>query len=154
MGRATRPVLCLLVCIQSLWCLRKMAPLDLERFRAFSTAVEAMPSTRRLHRTRQARFLKGPIPWNWLEEAARLPGKALHVALEVWRESGCSRAQTVKVSTSALGSLGVSRRAAYAALRRLEVAQLVSVDRHRGRSPIVTILNSGNTPTVSPTVVD
>ncbi len=27
------------------------------------------------------KFLKGPIPWQWLSKAANLPGKVLHVAI-------------------------------------------------------------------------
>lgn len=33
-------------------------------------------------------FLKGPIPLPWLQGAARLPGKALHVGVVLWFLSG------------------------------------------------------------------
>jgi hypothetical protein len=120
--------------------------LDLECFRATSQMPDPKPSPRCPPHQQRGRFLKGPIPWDWLTQAARLPGKTLHVALELWRESGCRRgSRTVPLSSSKLKSLGVSRDTSYAALARLETAKLVSVERRRGRAPQVTIL--GGTPT-------
>ncbi len=87
------------------------------------------------------RFLKGPIPWAWLEVAARLPGKALVVALVVWREAGCRNARTVPLN---LSSLGIPRRTAQRAVRSLATAGLVSVEPRAGRPPLVTLLSSTN----------
>jgi hypothetical protein len=39
------------------------------------------------HRPGEA-FIKGTIPWVWLKTAARLPGKALPVALLLWKQAG------------------------------------------------------------------
>jgi len=46
------------------------------------------------------KFLKGPIPWPKLERAFLLPGKALHVALLLWREAGCRRWRASRTSVS------------------------------------------------------
>jgi DNA-binding MarR family transcriptional regulator len=85
------------------------------------------------------KFLKGPIPWNWLLGAAKLPGKALHVAITIWFLAGIKRDETINLSLKILGDMGVKRNAAYRGLTALEEAGLVSVSRHRGRCPVVTI---------------
>lgn len=85
------------------------------------------------------RFLKGPVPWRWVEAAARLPGKALAVGLAAWREAGCRRARSVPLNLSALA---VPRRTAQRGLDALEGAGLVAVDRRRGRPPLVTLLDA------------
>lgn len=81
-------------------------------------------------------FLKGPIPWRWLERAGELPGKALVVALVVWREAGCRNAATVPLN---LSGLRVPRRTAQRALRTLELSGLVAVEHRNGRPPLVTL---------------
>jgi hypothetical protein len=91
-------------------------------------------------------FLKGPIPWTWIIQAAQLPGKALHVATVTWFLAGMKNSAVIRLSVSKLHMLGVRRHSAYRALKALEGAQLISVERHTGRSPIVTILAS-NPPT-------
>ena len=91
-------------------------------------------------RRRTAWFLKGPISWAWLSAAARLPGRALHVALWIRFWSGVKRSNQVAISISGLSVMGVSRYAAYRGLAALEGAGLVAVRRHRGRKPRVTVI--------------
>jgi hypothetical protein len=86
-------------------------------------------------------FLRGPVPWPWLEAAARLPGKALALSLCLWREAGRRRCRTVKLCLSRVG-LGVSAYAARRALRALEAAGLVTVLRLPGRGLEVTLLEA------------
>ena len=86
------------------------------------------------------KFLKGPIPWNWLVRAARQPGKSLHVSVALWHLVGLKKSGTVALSNKLLVSLGISRFAGYRALQALENAGLVTAIRHRGRNPIVTVL--------------
>jgi len=88
------------------------------------------------------RFLRGPIPWDWLTKAARQPGRALHVALELWRWAGIKRTREISLSLSgAARELGTSRSALSRGLRALEGAGLVSVERKAGRKPTVTLLD-------------
>jgi hypothetical protein len=96
----------------------------------------------RLPRHRKGeRFLKGPVPWPWLQWAARLPGKALHVGVALWQLAGMANTTTVKLSLSWLETeLGAQRDAGRRALGALEGAGLVEVVRHPGRCPVVTIL--------------
>lgn len=86
-----------------------------------------------------ARFIKGPIPLEWVERAARLPGRSLHVALALWYLAGLKRSMTVSVSNRALESFGIDRFAKRRALDWMEKAGLVRVEKVNGRSPTVTI---------------
>lgn len=91
------------------------------------------------------KFIKGPIPWDWITAAARLPGKALHVAAAIWLLAGIKREGTVKLSASVLREMGVARNAYYRGLDQLEKAGLVSVTRGKGQLPIVKILGKAVT---------
>jgi hypothetical protein len=87
------------------------------------------------------KFLKGPIPLDWLSMAAMQPGKALHVALGLWFWAGVKRSCEVAFSMSWLrATFGVNRYSGYRGLVALEKVGLVSVVRHQGRKPVVTVL--------------
>jgi DNA-binding transcriptional ArsR family regulator len=92
------------------------------------------------HKAREL-FLKGPIPWRWVQAAARLPGHALAVGLALWHLIGLRKCHMVRLSPSKPRSLGLSPRVARRGLKALERAGLLAVDRHRGRSPDVTVLD-------------
>lgn len=92
------------------------------------------------HHRKGEKFLKGPIPENWLAMAAQQSGKAFHIGVEIWFQAGIERKATVKLSYEVLRKWGVKRNAVYRALNTLEKVNLISVKRHRGRSPVVTIL--------------
>jgi hypothetical protein len=98
------------------------------------------PSTKPPRHRPGERFLKGPIPWPWLEQAARLPGKALALSLALWREAGYRRRRTVRLCLARV-ELGVSEQAARRALRSLRTAGLVTVRREPGRGLEVTLLD-------------
>jgi len=103
-------------------------------------------------RTREG-FVKGPIPLGWITAAAQRPGRALQVAIAIWYLAGFSNARTVKLRPSTIRLFGIDRHAAYRGLHALERARLVSVRRHRGRCPTVTIL-LGTEPTTNGDVDD
>ena len=84
-------------------------------------------------------FVRGPIPWAWLTAAARLPGRALHVGIVLWLESGLRTSAVVALSQQRLRDLGVDRYAGYRGLSKLEQADLVDVQRHPGRLSVVTL---------------
>lgn len=90
-------------------------------------------------------FVRGPIPWVWLSASARLPGRALHVGIVLWLESGLRASAVVTLSQQRLRDLGVDRYASYRGLLSLERAGLVDVQRHPGRLSVVTLRR----PTVS-----
>jgi len=86
------------------------------------------------------RFIKGPIPLDWIGRAACLPGKTLHVALALQYLAGLQKTNTVKLGAKALAVLGVARDAKYDALDRLQQAGLIAVEQVPGRAPVVTLL--------------
>ena len=90
------------------------------------------------------RFLKGPIPLNWLTIASKLPGKALHVALVIWYLGSLTKNRTIKLSIKECSKFGVKRNAVYRALTALESAKLVSVKRKLGRCSIVTVMDTND----------
>jgi hypothetical protein len=91
------------------------------------------------HRPGEA-FIKGPIPWAWLKTAALLPGKALPVALLLWKQAGCQHSRTVRFCLSHAEELGIAPGAARRALRGLAHVGLVCIERHAGQCSEVTLL--------------
>jgi hypothetical protein len=85
-------------------------------------------------------FLKGPIPIVWLNIAAKLPGKALHVGIAIWWLAGMSKSTAFKLTRKALDHLGVSRDAASDGLKRLEDNGLILVKRSPGQRPTIEII--------------
>ena len=88
---------------------------------------------------RYSRFIKGPIPLDWLLSAARLSESALKVGLILWYLAGLNKSDTVKLSNRYLGDIGLSRNGKYRGLAALENAGLVTYSQDNGRSPIVKI---------------
>ena len=86
------------------------------------------------------RFLKGPVSLSDLHVAAQLPGHALHLYIATRHLCDLRRAQTVTLSSSYLKPWGLDRHAKRRALAALELAGLISVDRHRGRATRVTLI--------------
>jgi hypothetical protein len=89
---------------------------------------------------RRGRFLRGPISMSWLERAAKLPGRALHVALAIRHQCNLEKSSTVALSNKHCAALGVDRDAKRRGLEAVQTAGLVIVERKPGRLPIVTIV--------------
>ena len=114
-----------------------MTPLNPDELRVSQPLLPA--SKRRPPRHRKGeRFLKGPIPWKWLQKAMALPGRALHVGVGLWFQAGMKKSRTVAFPLSKLP--GVTRWSARRGLGVLKTAGLVSVEILPGRAPRVTIL--------------
>jgi hypothetical protein len=93
-----------------------------------------------LRRTPNPSHALGPIPLDWLETAARLPGRSLHTAVAIWIAAEVSGSTIVHLSNVASTRLSVDRCAKYRALNWLQAAGLIQVHRKLGKSPVVTIL--------------
>jgi hypothetical protein len=89
--------------------------------------------------SRTKKFLKGPVPWEWLIVASQLPGKALIIGLCLWRLMGATGHGSIPLSNSELQPFGIDRAAKSRGLVALEKAGLITVDRKRGRWPVVTV---------------
>ena len=120
-----------------------MPPIDADHLRLNRNLVERLPpSLRRVPRASKGqRFLRGPIPLDWLSAAAVLPGKSLHVGIALWLEAGLRNSAIVPLSNLTGRYFGLDRNAKYRGLHWLENAGLITVERKLGRAPIVTILH-------------
>ena len=87
------------------------------------------------------RFVKGPIPLNWLRQASILPGKCFHVGMALWFMEGITKEHTIKLTRDLCRVFHIGRSSKYRALRFMEEAGLVQVYRQRGSNPLVTILS-------------
>ena len=114
-------------------------PIDPKRFTLTGSRPSISTPQGPPRHERGEKFLKGPIPLNWLAKAARQPGKALHVAIAIWFFAGVTRSRSVALSSRLMFSLGSSRFSTYRGLKALEEVGLVTVIRQRGRSPRITI---------------
>jgi hypothetical protein len=86
------------------------------------------------------RFLKGPIPWDWIIRASGLPGPALTIGLCLWRLKGATRKDTVALGNAELRPFGIDRAAKSRGLAALEKVGLIKVDRNPGRWSNITLL--------------
>lgn len=93
--------------------------------------------------TQSRKYLRGPVPLEWLSAASRLPGKSLHVAIALWFMGGLQKSRVISLSNIASLRFGLDRNAKYRGLAWLEEAGLVTVQRKLGQAPVVTILDSG-----------
>lgn len=86
------------------------------------------------------RFLKGPVPLWWLQKAGVLGRAPVVVGLVLWFQYGLTGRNPVKLSNVALQPWEISRYAKYRALRRLEDAGLVNVERKGSQSPDIELV--------------
>lgn len=88
------------------------------------------------------RFIKGPIPLDWLRAANTCGRKSVSVATMIWFAAGLQRSNPVKLSPAILSELAIPSRTAKQVLERMQDVGIVTVEFHRGRSPMVTILDA------------
>ena len=119
-----------------------MYPFDLEQL-TFPQSKSSLGLEKQapLHLKQRGKFLKGPIPLEWLTKAANLPGKSLHVAVALRFWAGVKKIRSIKLSNRSLKDLGITRYSKKRALKNLELAGLIIVKSHTGRAPTVTILD-------------
>jgi hypothetical protein len=86
------------------------------------------------------RYLKGPIPWDWVVRASMLLGKALVVGLCLWRISGATKSKTVVLANRELEPFGIGRSTKARALAALQGAGLIRTERRPGRWSEITLL--------------
>ena len=88
----------------------------------------------------QSRFFKGPVSLKPLQAAARLPGRTLHLYLAIRHRCDLRQSKTVTLPSAYLKSWGLDKHAKSRALAGLELARLITVDRRRGRTVVVSLL--------------
>ena len=90
------------------------------------------------------KFIKGPIPYEWLRRALKSGGKSGHLAFAIWWMVGIRKANPVRLTAQILGNFCISTRAAHRLLDDFEQRGLVKVSRRRGRGPDVFVTNPEN----------
>jgi DNA-binding transcriptional ArsR family regulator len=88
----------------------------------------------------RGKFIAGPIDAPWVRQAGHLGVKALLVGLTLWYIRGLRKTDTFVVSNLMLQDWGVQPDAKRRALRKLEKAGLIQVERRGKRSPQVTLV--------------
>ncbi|VUX55308.1 protein of unknown function [uncultured Woeseiaceae bacterium] len=84
-------------------------------------------------------YVKGPISLAWIQAAAQLPGKALHIAVACSYFSGLTRSKEVRLSNFAAKAFGIEKDAKLRGLKHLEERGLVDCIRRPGRSVVVRL---------------
>lgn len=87
-------------------------------------------------------FLKGPITISWLNRVARLPGKAINVALAIRWLSDMNADYPIKLTRKAMEQFNFSSDAASDALRLMEKEGLIKVQKRPGQKPLIEISTS------------
>jgi hypothetical protein len=88
----------------------------------------------------RGKFIAGPIDVSWVVQASRLGVKALLVGLALWHLRKLRQADTFIVSNLMVRGWGVQPDAKSRALRALEKAGLIRIERRGKRSPLVTLV--------------
>ena len=93
----------------------------------------------------RGKFIAGPVDVAWLAQARQLGVSALWVGLGLWYLRGLKRSDSFIVSNIMMQEWGVQADAKARALRKLEMAGLIAVERKGRRSPRVTLVIQGPT---------
>ena len=97
------------------------------------------------------RFVRGPIPCDWLHRALGCGGKSGNLALALWWLAGMQRCNPIRLTRQVALDFNISPRCARRLLSDFERAGLVQVARKRGRGPQVTLLSlSGEIVAIAP----
>ena len=119
-----------------------MAGLDLDKLRHNDSEITARQNkikgtNRHIHYNK---FIKGPIPLEWVKKSAKLLVKVMNIILILWYLKGLTKEDTIKMTGKLLDDFSVSRQAMYRCLENLENAGLISVKTHIGRCTEVKII--------------
>ncbi len=95
-------------------------------------------SSKGRRKRRADRFLKGPIPLNWIREHVQCPADRLLLVIRA--HADMQRTGEVKLTADMLHDAGITdRKAAYRAIKRLEASGSLSVSRKPGRRPVIRL---------------
>jgi hypothetical protein len=86
-------------------------------------------------------FLKGPIPFVWLQKANSLGGSTGIVATGLWFYVGINKSRYFKVESKLEQFTGHTRQTRQNALKRLDAAGLIKLTNHDGSYPYVEVLD-------------
>ena len=107
---------------------------------------------KRTSKSRQYReYIRGPLPLKWFQRVSNISRTAGVVGLIIWRiayqrklwghDSQKRTSGHIKVTNQTCKKWGVCGNSKNTALRLMEEAGLIRLDRKRGRSPVVQIID-------------
>lgn len=105
-------------------------------------------------RSIQGRFLRGPVPLDWLKQAAKLPGRAFHAGVALWVLNGFQQTGTVKQGQACfeisawIDMLRIGRCANWK--RQVLCLWYAKGERRDGDTPVVILPCSRHTPPAPP----
>jgi hypothetical protein len=120
-----------------------LADIDLDKELGICTPKDQpckRPAPLRVARS-QKLFIKGPIPFDWLQEANAIGGSTGIVAVALWFYVGLSGAKRFKIDSRLDQLCGLTRQTRDQVLQRLDYAGLIELAKKRGSYPIVAILD-------------
>jgi hypothetical protein len=93
------------------------------------------------HRMTEA-FVAGPIPLEWLTQAAKISGTVLEVGMKLWYLKGLNKGLPFKISNADASLCGKSAATGRRSLDALCKAGLISIEHKPGCKKVVTILET------------
>jgi hypothetical protein len=87
-------------------------------------------------------FLKGPIPFTWLQKANALGGSTGIVATGLWFYVGINNSKYFKVDSKLDQFTGITRQTRQHALQKMKYAGLIKIRNPQGSYPYVEILDA------------
>jgi hypothetical protein len=107
-----------------------------------ATAWQEQPEQAGRRKRQKEQFVMLPIAWKDRLRMARHVGTvnlAIHLQYLAWKTGG----RSIQVTNTVAEEAGVTRRSKWRALTELSQLGLVVVERHKRRSPDVTVLEGG-----------
>lgn len=86
------------------------------------------------------KFVKGPIPFKWIQTASLLGANEARFAWLLWFMYGVNKGASFTVSNSRAEGFGIERRQKYRALSSLKKAGLISIDYRLGTAQKITVI--------------
>jgi hypothetical protein len=117
--------------------------LDPNQFRLHQQTAQRLNAASRKGRRAApvaGRFIAGPIDAAWVIQAAQLGVKAMLLGMVLWHLKGLRKTNSFVVSNLMTKEWGIGPDAKRRALRKLEKAGLLTVERQGKRSPRITLL--------------
>ena len=91
------------------------------------------------HQQLLRKFIKGPIPFKWIQTASCLGANEARLSWLLWFMHGINKGSTFTISNKRAKEFGIERRQKLRALSSLKKAGLISIEWRLGKSQKITI---------------